>query len=361
MIETAMMSEKQNNKPLSKKSISERLQEQWQHGGCLSRSLSPLSTLNGLIQSIRKALYRKGIKSSYRAPCPIIIVGNIYVGGTGKTPVVAALVRALQDKGYHPGIISRGYGVDIGKEAKVAKGSDADATLIGDEPALLAQYAAIAVHPKRALAIKALLKHYPQTNVIIADDGLQHLALQRDVEIIVQDERGIGNGLLLPAGPLRESADKLSTVDVIITNRNHQDFQNNKIRDFATPPLLVDMRLLPSAFVNLQNNQELRPDEWLSHHKDKSIIAVAGIGNPQRFFNTLADLGLTTYKQQAFPDHHAFSAEDFSQFNQEVILMTEKDALKCRHFADERFYYLKVSAEFSDKNFFDKIEQLLKL
>lgn len=354
-----MKSENQDNTPLFKKSLSKRLQEQWQHGGCLSKILDPLSKLNGSIQSIRKALYKNNIKSSYRAPCPVIVVGNIYVGGTGKTPVVAALTRALQDKGYHPGIISRGYGVNIGKEARVAKGSNADATLIGDEPALLAQYAAIGVHPKRALAINALLKHYPQTNVIIADDGLQHLALQRDVEIIVQDERGIGNGLLLPAGPLRESADKLSKVDVIITNRNHQDFQIDRVKDSATPPLLIDMRLRPSTFINIHTNQALSLDQWLSRHKNKSTVAVAGIGNPQRFFDTLADLGLATDKQHAFPDHHAFSAKDFSQFNQDLILMTEKDALKCRDFADDRFYFLKVSAEFSDGDFFNKIEQLL--
>ena len=355
-----MTSENQDNKRHVKKNLTEQLQQQWQDGGWLSKSLSPLSKVNGLVQRIRKALYKKNIKSSYRAPCPVIVVGNIYVGGTGKTPVVAALVQALQDKGYHPGIISRGYGVKIGKEARVATGPQAVATQIGDEPALLAQYAPIGVHPKRSLAIKALLASYPQTNVIIADDGLQHLALQRDLEIIVQDERGIGNGLLLPAGPLREPADKLGTVDVIITNRNHQDLRSTSTTSFSAKPLLVDMRLQPSAFINIQSTEELSLDEWLSSHQNDSTAAVAGIGNPQRFFNTLADLGLTADKQYAFPDHHVFSAEDFAQFKQNVILMTEKDALKCRDFADERFYFLKVSAEFSDKNFFDKIEQLLK-
>ena len=355
-----MKSQSQDKFTLFKKNLSKQLQQQWQSGGCLSTSLKPLAKLNGLIQSARKTLYQKGLKSSYRAPCPVIIVGNIYVGGTGKTPVVAALIQALQDKGYHPGIISRGYGVKIGKEARVAKGVDAKATLIGDEPALLAQYAAIAVHPKRSLAIKALLAHYPQTNVIIADDGLQHLALQRDVEIIVQDERGVGNEQLLPAGPLRESAEKLATVDVIITNRNHQALQKQAATNSIQKPLAIDMRLRPSAFVNIKSHAELSTDEWLSLHQNQSCAAVAGIGNPQRFFNTLADLGVVAEEHQAFPDHHAFTAQDFIEFNQEIILMTEKDALKCRHLADERFYFLKVSAEFSDKDFFDKIEQLIK-
>ena len=160
MIKIPRQSEQQDHKQQINKSLSARLQAQWQHGGCLSKSLRPLSALNSVIQRTRKVLYKKHIKASYRAPCP---VGKIYVGGTGKTPVVAALIQALQDKGYQPGIISRGYGVKIGKEARVAKGANADATLIGDEPALLAQYAAIGVHPKRSLAIEALLAHYPQT------------------------------------------------------------------------------------------------------------------------------------------------------------------------------------------------------
>ena len=355
-----MQSEQQDHKQQINKSLSARLQAQWQHGGCLSKSLRPLSALNSAIQRTRKVLYKKHIKASYRAPCPVIVVGNIYVGGTGKTPVVAALIQALQDKGYQPGIISRGYGVKIGKEARVAKGANADATLIGDEPALLAQYAAIGVHPKRSLAIEALLAHYPQTNVIIADDGLQHLALQRDLEIIVQDERGIGNGLLLPAGPLRESAGKLAEVDVVITNRNHQHIQRQAAENTAAKPLHIDMSLQPTAFVHVKTHQKQSLDDWLSQHKNKSIAAVAGIGNPQRFFNTLTDLGLAIEKQQAFPDHHAFQADDLTEFNQDLVLMTEKDALKCRHFADERFYFLKVEAEFSDEDFFNKIERRLK-
>ncbi len=357
MIEMPMKSRHpdQNNSHL--KPFSERLQEQWQQGGILSTCLLPFSKLNGIIQNLRTTLYKKQIKRSYRAPCPVIVVGNIYVGGTGKTPVVAALVQALQDKGWNPGIISRGYGVDIGKDARVAHGPSAQATQIGDEPALLAQYAPIAVHPKRELGVKALLAHYPQTNVIIADDGLQHLALQRDVEIIVQDERGIGNGQLLPAGPLRESAQKLTEVDVVITNRNHKSTLR---QENQTPPLSIDMRLVPSCFININTGQKLSIDEWMPLYQQKSIAAVAGIGNPQRFFTTLNELGLKLQKQQAFPDHHAFKAKDFSEFEEEIILMTEKDGFKCHAFADERFWFLKVSAKFSDHQFFDKIEHLIK-
>ncbi|MDO5666208.1 MAG: tetraacyldisaccharide 4'-kinase [Alcaligenaceae bacterium] len=360
MIDTPMKSHPKDPLATQKPSFSHQLQKQWQSGGALSRAFIPLAKLNGAIQSLRKKLYQKQIKRSYRAPYPVIVVGNIYVGGTGKTPVVAAIVQALQDKGWQPGIISRGYGVKIGPAARIAKGVNVKAELIGDEPALLAQYAAIAVHPKRELAIKALLAHYPHTDVIVADDGLQHLALQRDVEIIVQDERGIGNGRLLPAGPLRESATKLSEVDVIITNRNHHNMPEQAHNATQTQtPLLVDMRLLPTAFVNLKNNSELALDTWLSHYQNHSIAAVAGIGNPQRFFNSLAALHITPQKQQAFPDHHSFSREDFEGIDEEIILMTEKDALKCRHWADERFWFLKVRAEFSDPDFFDKIEHLI--
>ena len=355
-----MKSHQQDHNSFSAKSFSDQLQSQWQHGGFLSTCLLPFSKVNGLIQNIRKKLYQRNIKPSYRAPCPVFVVGNIYVGGTAETPVVAALIKAFQSRGYQPGIISRGYGVKIGKEARVAKGPEAQATLIGDEPALLAQYAAIAVHPKRKLAVQALLTHYPQTDVIISDDGLQHLALQRDVEIVVQDERGIGNGLLLPAGPLRESADKLAEVDVIITNRNHQDFDENKQHNSMQIPLRCEMRLQASALVQIQNNKEIAIKQWCLERQNQSIAAVAGIGNPQRFFDSLADLGIHPQQQKAFADHHAFTAEDFSELNQDIILMTEKDALKCRHLADERFYFLKVNAELSDTHFFDKIEQLIK-
>lgn len=360
MIEMSKKSQLQDKNTPTKKLFSERLQEQWQDGGLLSTCLTPFAKLNGTIQLLRKKLYKKQIKSSYRAPCPVIVVGNIYVGGTGKTPVVAALVQALQQKGWRPGIISRGYGVKIGQQARVGYGPEADATLIGDEPALLAQYAAIGVHPKRELAIKALLAHYPQTDVIIADDGLQHLAMQRDVEIVVQDERGIGNGRLLPAGPLRESAEKLTEVDVIITNRNHELIHDEE--SFTTPsqkPLLIDMRLVPSSFINLHDQRELTLDEWRSLYQHQRIAAVAGIGNPQRFFKTLEKLAITPIVHKAFPDHHAFTTDDFAEFNEEILLMTEKDALKCRAFADERFWFLKIRAEFSDKHFFDKIEHLL--
>lgn len=359
MIDSPMKSRTQASDKHAKSNLSTQLQQQWQSGGALSTALIPLAMLNGAIQKLRKRLYQNGFKSTYKAPCPVIVVGNIYVGGTGKTPVVAAICEALKNKGFTPGIISRGYGVKIGKAARVAAGASAKAELIGDEPALLAQYAPIAVHPKRALAIKALLRQYPETDVIIADDGLQHLALQRDVEIVVQDERGIGNARLLPAGPLRESATKLAEVDFILTNRNHRHFHKT-LSPNDSKPYHVDMRIIPSTFVNLQSYEEVAPSLWQAQHRQRSIAAVAGIGNPQRFFNSLKELHISPQKLLPFPDHYAYSAADFVHLHEDIILMTEKDAIKCRDFADERFWFLKVRAEFSDSNFFERIEQLIK-
>ena len=347
------------SKSQSNNTLSTRLQAQWQSGGALSTALLPLAALNGALQKLRKRLYQTGYLRVYQAPCPVIVVGNIYVGGTGKTPVVAALTEALKSKGRVPGIISRGYGVSIGKEARVAAGPHAKAELIGDEPALLAQYAPIAVHPKRALAIEALLAHYPQTDVIIADDGLQHLALHRDVEILLQDERGIGNGRLLPAGPLRESADKLAEVDFIITNRNHK-LAPSASSSSTTKPYQLAMHLSPTDMINLQSGESIAVAAWQAQFQHRPIAALAGIGHPQRFFNSLKKLQIPMQKQLAFPDHHAFSAADFSGIQEEIILMTEKDAIKCRDFADARFWFLKVRAEFSDSKFFDRVEQLIQ-
>ena len=165
----------------------------------------------------KRLWFERGLGHTYRAPVPVVIVGNLYVGGTGKTPVVIALVKQLKALGWHPGLISRGYGAKLGPSARTGQG-ELNASIMGDEPALLAEQtgAWIGVHPNRQLACQALLKADPAIDIIVSDDGLQHLALARDVEIVVQDTRGVGNGWLLPAGPLREPAKRLKTVDVVI-------------------------------------------------------------------------------------------------------------------------------------------------
>ncbi|MGK0558979.1 tetraacyldisaccharide 4'-kinase, partial [Bordetella bronchiseptica] len=195
------------------------LERQWRQGGWLSTLLRPLAALTGLVVARKRNAYLTGARAAWRAPVPVVVVGNIYVGGTGKTPVVIEVVRQLQARGWTPGVVSRGYGVDVGAAPRVGQGQLAAADY-GDEPALIARAtgAAIAVHPHRPRAVQALLRAHPGVDVVVSDDGLQHLALARDVEIVVQDERGVGNGRLLPAGPLREPAQRLADVDAIVTN-----------------------------------------------------------------------------------------------------------------------------------------------
>lgn len=350
--------------------FSQRLQRAWLVGGALSTVLLPLSWLYGLVLHVRRWLYAHGFKSRYHAPCPVIVVGNLFVGGTGKTPVVKALVQALQTQGWRPGILSRGYGVAIGKQARVADAQTACASLVGDEPALLAQYAPVGVHPKRALAAQALLSAHPDINVLVADDGLQHLALARDISLVVQDDRGIGNGRLLPAGPLRDLPNTLAQVDWIITNDNHRPLANTRA---SCNTSLVTMQLVPTHLIQLSSQRRLTIEAWQQQFQNTNIIAVAGIGNPQRFFETLRALGITAASYHGFNDHHPFEAVDFERLSAgsaettdnkttgaELFLMTEKDAMKCRDFADERFWYLVVDATFEPADFLMAVDQRLR-
>ncbi|WP_345251485.1 tetraacyldisaccharide 4'-kinase, partial [Pigmentiphaga soli] len=195
------------------------LQRQWQHGGWLSATLTPLSWLAALAVRLKRAAYRHGWRRAERLDVPVVVIGNIYVGGTGKTPLLLALAAGLRARGWQPGVVSRGYGAEVGPQPRVGRGR-LDPALFGDEPALIAREAGVpvAVHPRRVLAARALRGACPEVDVILADDGLQHLPLARDDEIAVQDGRGVGNGRLLPAGPLREPPSRLAEVDAIVTN-----------------------------------------------------------------------------------------------------------------------------------------------
>lgn len=336
-------------------SIEHWLHQQWSKRGLFSWLLRPISLFS--------LAYIRHKQEQPRTPLPktrppIIVVGNIIVGGAGKTPVVLALCDYLQNQGWTPGIISRGYGVHLKDGALVGQGR-LDAQRYGDEPSLLAQQsgAPIAVHPKRVEALQALIKHYPQVDVVIADDGLQHQALARDIEIIVQDQRGIGNGLVLPAGPLREPPERLATADWLIT----------QLPNSAPIPLTphpqrdrcVHMQLQPYELEQLSTGRRLLATEWLQEYQQQPCAALAAIGQPQRFFHMLEKLGINLQEQRALPDHGRIPASIFSQLNTNLILITAKDAVKCRQNTDSRIWVVHAQPQFTPIHWLDSLHQHL--
>jgi tetraacyldisaccharide 4'-kinase len=295
--------------------------------------LLPFSLLFGILASLRRFLYLSHLLPVIKLPVSVIVIGNITAGGTGKTPLVIWLANFLQEEGFKPGIVSRGYGgSNIGPLGVTPKSS---AAVVGDEPVLLARRCCcpVWVGRNRAATAIALLAAHPECNVVVSDDGLQHYRLYRDVEIAAVDgERKFGNGLLLPAGPLRELVGRLKSVDAVVVHDREQAA--------GTRAGSFDMRLAGETFYNLLN-----PDFKASAAdlRGKKTYAVAGIGNPQRFFRRLQALGLTV-AARPFPDHYPYQAEDLYAPDAEAIIMTEKDAVKCQTFADEKYWVLAVDA-----------------
>jgi tetraacyldisaccharide 4'-kinase len=305
------------------------IEQQWVRISWWHILLIPISWLFWLLSSIRRLAYRLGILKSYRIPVPVIVVGNISIGGTGKTPLVIWLVEQLRQAGFSPGIVSRGYGSRHQLPVEVAK--DSAATAVGDEPVLLARRAhcPLWVGADRVAAQQALLHAHPECDVIISDDGLQHYRMQRDIELVVVDaERMFGNNLLIPAGPLREPVSRLSEVDAVIYNG-----KLGNASGFA-------MSLSADTIHHLQDPGKTRNVESLH---GKTVHAVAGIGNPRRFFQQLRNMQLSI-EEHAFADHHDFQPEDLAFAKDDVVLMTEKDAVKCAAFAQENWWYLPVDA-----------------
>jgi tetraacyldisaccharide 4'-kinase len=261
---------------------------------------------------------------------PIIVVGNLTVGGAGKTPLVIALAQQFKARGLRVGIVSRGFGATLAKLPYEVNSLD-EASLVGDEPLLLAKKAGcpVVIAPKRPEAVQYLIDHH-QSEIIISDDGLQHYRMGRAIEIVVIDGlRGLGNGFCLPAGPLREGVKRLQQVDFIVSNG-------------GVWPNAYRMDLLPGKVQQLSGGRFLDP-ETIKH----TVAAVAAIGHPQRFFMTLRNLGVLI-KEYSFPDHHLFEAKDFL-VSEQIIVMTEKDAVKCKHLATEAMYFLPVNAVVSDQ------------
>ncbi|MCF6280804.1 MAG: tetraacyldisaccharide 4'-kinase [Candidatus Polarisedimenticolaceae bacterium] len=310
---------------------SKGLEHYWYSHHPLVWLLLPLSALFFLLSSLRRTLFRLGLLKSYRSSIPIIIVGNISVGGTGKTPLVVWLCQFLRDQGFNPGIINRGYqGEASGWPQQVTAKSDA--RLVGDEAVLLAQRTdcPVVAGPKRIDSVKLLEQQ--GCDIIVSDDGLQHYALQRDIEIAVVDgERRSGNGFLLPAGPLREGVARLQSVDLVVCNGGEA-----KQGEYL-------MQITPSEVVSLSDPSQRLP---LAYFAGKTVTAVAGIGNPARFFTTLKEAGIEVVRR-VFPDHHRFSAADL-EATDNPLLMTEKDAVKCKTMPPPDSWYLVVAANFND-------------
>ena len=312
----------------------------WSGESPVWRLLLPLSWLYGLVSGLIRLSYRLGLKKAWRAPVPVAVVGNLTAGGNGKTPVVIWLVEQLQQRGIRVGVVSRGYG---GKAASypLLLSNDTSTAEAGDEPVLIFQRtgAPVAVSPARREAVQALL-HAHDLQLIITDDGLQHYKLARDKEIVVIDgERRFGNGWWLPAGPMRERASRLRSVDAIIVNGGVAQAGE------------IPMQLRPGLAVNLRSGERRDVASF------ENVVAMAGIGHPPRFFATLESCGVLPVKTVALADHQALTQASVSALvnPQQTLLMTEKDAVKCRGFAEANWWYLPVDAIMTD----ERAQQLL--
>jgi len=292
--------------------------------------LLPLSWLYGLVSGLIRLSYKVGLKRAWRAPVPVVVVGNLTAGGNGKTPVVIWLVEQLTQRGIRVGVVSRGYGGKAERYPLLLTGQTTTAQA-GDEPVLIFQRtgAPVAVSPVRSEAVQALLS---QTDVqmVITDDGLQHYALARDKEIVVIDGvRRFGNGWWLPAGPMRERASRLKSVDAVIVNGGSAQAGE------------IPMQLRPGLAVNLLTGERRDVAEL------PNLVAMAGIGHPPRFFSTLEACGARLLNTVPLADHQALSQAQVAGFTApgQTLIMTEKDAVKCRAFARDNWWYLPVDAE----------------
>jgi tetraacyldisaccharide 4'-kinase len=314
-------------------------QQQWQSKTLAHLLLLPLSWLFYVLSASRRLLYSLNILPSYKLPVPVIVVGNITVGGTGKTPLVIHLVEQLKAAGYTPGVISRGYG---GQKAGLVTANSAPEDM-GDEPVLMARRTGVPVwvSANRVAAGQALLNAYPHCNVIISDDGLQHLCLQRDVEIVLLNKRALGNQYLLPAGPLRECLSRLHSVDIVINSAD----EHLPTSVGMTAANSYQMRMTGDVFYSLDGQKS----HSAMFFKDKVLYAIAAIGHPERFFNSLSALGLR-FNTRTFPDHHPFTLADFADIQHDTLLMTEKDSVKCHTLALHDAWYLPVNAELLAEN-----------
>ena len=320
-------------------SLESTLTRAWLRRGPLAIALLPLALLLRVLVALRIVLYRTGVLKAERLPVPVVVVGNIFIGGTGKTPLTIWLAQQLRAAGMTPGVISRGHGGASAPPREVLGTSRAQD--VGDEPLLIAARAGcpVVVGRKRVEAGRHLLDLHPDVDVLIADDGLQHYALARDVEIILFDGRGTGNGWTLPAGPLREAPSRRRDVTVV----NAPEITPRLAAAVGGKPW--QMRLVGDVAERLVDAHERVP---LSALRGKRVLAAAGIGNPGRFFAMLRAAGLDV-AELPLPDHHDFLDDPFRTVDADVILVTEKDAVKCRQLEtinnDPRVWVVPVGAQ----------------
>ncbi len=314
-------------------SIETFLTRTWLSRGLAAWLLWPISWVFGVIIAIRRWLFKVGVLEQTRLPVPVIVIGNIYVGGTGKTPLVIWLSRQLREQGFVPGVISRGYGGDANHVLEINAQMSPDD--VGDEPLVIVQRAGVplVVGRNRVSAARTLLNAHPEVNLIISDDGLQHYALGRDIEILLFDERGIGNGWLLPAGPLREPVTR--RFDFRVLNGLESVGENS-----------FSMQLVGQRAEQLINRAQTKALK--DFPENLSIAAAAGIGNPERFFTMLKQLGVNVQEHIALPDHFDYTSNPFESVKVDIILITEKDAVKCSRrnglAEDSRLWVVPVEA-----------------
>ncbi|MSQ63119.1 MAG: tetraacyldisaccharide 4'-kinase [Betaproteobacteria bacterium] len=303
----------------------------WVRRGAVAWLLWPASILFGAVVFFRRLFYQLRIFKSHKAGIPVIVVGNLVAGGSGKTPLVLRIVEILREHGWKPGIVSRGYGGSTAakggapREANIAS----EPAEVGDEPILLARRSGcpVWVAPERGAACRALREQHPECDVIVTDDGLQHYALVRDIEICVVDGRGFGNGFLMPAGPLREPRSRLSSVDAVVAHANAD------VKGYR-------MELLGETLARITDAHDVRPAKSFAGQK---VHAVAAIGDPKRFFLQLARFGMQPVPHP-FPDHHLFLAAEIDFGDGAPVVMTEKDAVKCKRFAQAHHWVFRVNA-----------------
>ncbi len=309
----------------------------WARRGLLAWSLFPVSLLFRVLTALRRSLYAAGLLKTPSLPAPVIVVGNVFIGGTGKTPLTIWLVEALRQAAYTPGVISRGYGAS--HDAPRAVTADSVASEVGDEPVLIAARTRcpLMVGRDRVAAARALLAAHPDVNVIVSDDGLQHYALDRRIEIVLFDARGAGNGWMLPAGPLREPVSRRCDFTVVNAPQSPAGMPDNAIR----------MQLVGDAAERLSDRSQRMALRAIAGLPVQRIVAAAGIGNPSRFFSMLRGAGLI-FDEVPLPDHYDFADDPFADLQADIILITEKDAVKCSRIDglknDPRLWVVPVTA-----------------